>query len=366
VAEEYYKTGKEPEGGTEQERAFLSALPVLPDRAKDLLIEKPHTWDEIVGTIDLCSHKQRRVWDWKTTGNLKYAKSKKALLKNPQFVIYGLAVSQAIDMRDDEQLTMTWIYVCRTPNQDGSHDVKPVEVETSPGELYKIYRDLFWHDIEQMKGAGEKNTPQEFDKAKDKKACYAYGRECPHMVACVKAEMEKDMSELKNSDLYAALMGDKKPEIKKEEEPQAVNPPEAAELADAEPAPAPKKKKKAAKKTKKKVTKKPVVAEDKPQPTRSGFTFYRHCLPAKGIEYVDVTQILAPICDKVAKDNDVIHWNLIQYAQGKSHIAALVRMAAEQGVFDGQHIVALGYSDAIQACEAELIEAAMHVVIGTK
>ena len=348
--EHYYKTD-DLVGAEDIVAAVVGALVWMPKRGKHILIEKEYVYDRVVGTVDLsyATVDTAYVHDWKSCGKISYKKSRNALMKDSQFVIYGLAVAKHFGC---EKIVMSWGYICRNANADGTHDSQPVVVETTFTELEEIYNKSFKETVDVMILAQDKTHPSQFEKDKTGKHCWAFGTRCPHEIPCIIADKGEAMSAMEDADLFAEFM-DETPEVK----PTDINPPDVP-LAVAEEVPTPKKKV-----TKKKPTKK---KETQPEPDVKGYTLYLNCTPAKGVDKaMPFANIANIVCTAVQDAQKVDHWALLEYGKGKAYLSAQFRLlATKSNLLDGQAIIVTGHSEELNALQTELQVHAHTIIVG--
>lgn len=95
------------------ERAFRLLLPVGAARGfKDLLVPRPEARLMPTPTEWDWSPERPAVFDWKSTGNLAYAKTETDLLTDPQAILYGAAARLAVARRvpDVAEVDLQWTY----------------------------------------------------------------------------------------------------------------------------------------------------------------------------------------------------------------------------------------------------------------
>jgi hypothetical protein len=134
------------------------------------------------------------------------------------------------------------------------------------------------------------------------------------------------------------------------EEPEAITEPEV-EVApepevEVEVAPAPKPKK----------TKAPAV-----EPAEL-LVLYIDCLPLKGVEKTQAFEdVIEPMVQKVAENNGVASPLLMQYGEGKNHVAGLLRVQCPKG-----SVVISSDNPYWASCKTVLIQSADVVIKGTR
>ena len=134
------------------------------------------------------------------------------------------------------------------------------------------------------------------------------------------------------------------------EEPKVA--PEPEPKVEVAPAPKPKAKPKASPKQ----TKAPAA-----EPAES-LTLYIDCLPMKGIEEAQPFEdVIEPMIKKVAENNGVASPLLMQYGEGKNHVAGLLRVQCPKG-----SVVISSDNPYWASCKTVLIQSADVVIKGTR
>ena len=142
------------------------------------------------------------------------------------------------------------------------------------------------------------------------------------------------------------------PKLVVAEEPKVAPEPEP----EVKVAPAPKPKAKAKPKSAPKQTKAPAA-----EPAEL-LVLYIDCLPMKGVEKAQAFEdVIEPMVQKVAENNDVASPLLMQYGEGKNHVAGLLRVQCPKG-----SVVVSSDNPYWASCKTVLIQSADVVIKGTR
>jgi len=140
------------------------------------------------------------------------------------------------------------------------------------------------------------------------------------------------------------------PKLVVAEEPKVA--PEPEPEVEVAPAPKPKAKAKAAPKQ----TKAPAA-----EPAEL-LVLYIDCLPMKGVEKAQAFEdVIEPMVQKVAENNGVASPLLMQYGEGKNHVAGLLRVQCPKGM-----VVVSSDNPYWASCKTVLIQSADVVIKGTR
>jgi len=112
----------------------------------------------------------------------------------------------------------------------------------------------------------------------------------------------------------------------------------------------------------------PVEAEPKakraapaPEPAAT-LVLYIDCLPVKGLEKTETFEdVIEPLIQKVAENNKVASPLLMQYGEGKNHVAGLLRVTLPKG-----YVVVSSDNPYWASCKTVLIQSADVVIKGTR
>lgn len=78
-------------------------------------------------------------------------------------------------------------------------------------------------------------------------------------------------------------------------------------------------------------------SEQKPEPKvtwnspHAGLTLYINCRPVRGVEYVELEALLAPMMAKVAEATKADHYTLVDYGKGPAMVAAMLSRSLPSG-----------------------------------
>ena len=107
---------------------------------------------------------------------------------------------------------------------------------------------------------------------------------------------------------------------------------------------------------------KPVILEEEPAKQTAGLTVYIDCLPVKGIKgAVSFEDLIYPLVAKVAENNKVATPLQMQYGEGKSHVAGLLRVSSLKG-----YVLVSSDNPYWAACKTVLVQAADSVIQGIR
>ena len=108
---------------------------------------------------------------------------------------------------------------------------------------------------------------------------------------------------------------------------------------------------------------KPVILEEEPaKETAAGLTVYVDCLPIKGVKgAVSFEDLIQPLVSRVAEDNKVATPLLMKFAEGKNHVAGLLRVSDLKGC-----VLVRSSNPYWEACSTVLIQASDAVIQGIR
>ena len=310
------KTGRPAPSGEKwlTARFVHAAIPLLPDRSTltaEQRISLPTLGGEgppWVGYID--AHNGISVIDYKTTGNLKFAKTAEDLLTDPQAVAYAWAVFCADDTI--ETVDATWLYL-GTKNKHKVNTKKVTATFNRAGcaEQWDVCGETVAEMIEAAKLDTLALTP-------NSEACYDYYTACPHLSRCGadlhqiggNKNMGNLLSQLEKSVANPGATPSNPPKAQQvlapDAAPRETTPEEQAAFDEAQ-------KPKTKAKKKKTVTKK----------SKGGMTIYVNCCPVKGDKEYELFETwIQPVIDRlnafVSDEFKVDEFRLLEYSREKA------------------------------------------------
>ena len=174
--EDYLRDGKPIDPNTPEGKIALSGLKYLPEPGtgtpeQNFTIAGPGF--VYSGIIDWSSNSVPHIVDHKTTSNLKYQKKEQELLADPQGILYPYTAY----INYEYDVLCQWIYYRRTPDRPKAEETRFVYPANRLLEA-KLALD------EEVQSLISLRSSKTLDLPGNPKACFSYGKLCPHSDKC--------------------------------------------------------------------------------------------------------------------------------------------------------------------------------------
>jgi hypothetical protein len=348
--------GKKGEGKPDVLKAVGLILPRLPALGGRFLVEHAFEQDGIRGFIDLVDQDSQVIYDHKNTKDERYVKSISDLYEDEQAIIYA---NWGLKYFGIDRIRLVWNYViCPVEKAGQDRPRRPSKVVTqdmwfNSSHVQPRYEALLRQSAALEGYKANSVTPDRLPP--NEHACFAYGG-CPFLEPCGRLHISGIKAAWGNSDKRTSHNSNNKKEridkmgllekmraIHNPADPKGANPPEAADPLPVTPkepeprvdpatatSPAPRrgrppKNKPEPEKAVETEAPKP-VAED---PRKLELVVLLDAMFVDGGSGTSLATILAPMMDKIAEDNKVPHWSLVDYGKGSGLLAVALQRHLE-------------------------------------
>ena len=354
--QKYYETG-ELDLTTRVGEIIEPALPYIPERSPDLIIEKSFNlytpiahyyglrdlyMPPIDGNIPL-------VLDHKTTADFSYAKKEEELRSDPQAILYA---AHTLKDTGAEAVDLQWNYM-RTRGAPKSKQVhlRLIQSDVTPvlDCIDQIAEEMLYHFENQSNPLAL--TP-------NLNHCDCYGG-CPHRDLCNISQEERMnhiMSDSPTNNLLQSLLLRKTDDTVVSINPPEFQPPPAppSEVVTVVDAPIAKGKRA------KKIAEAIIESAEKAQPASTGYNLYIDCYPV-GVHYLMFETLVVEANLTLRQSHNVLDYRMIPY-EGAAHF----KVALLAAVSEGDNIVMNSSTPEAQIVLNELAAGAVQVVRGTR